>query len=343
MSGKKIFVTRRIPQPGLDLLTEGGAEFNIGIEQEDLLVPRDLLLDGVRGADVLLSLLTEKIDREVMQANPKLTGIAQYAVGYNNIDVDTATELGLPVTNTPGVLTDTTADLAFALLMATARQIPQAHNYMVGGRYKTWGPNLFLGGDISAGGSFENKTLGIVGYGRIGQGMHKRSRGFEMNVIAHDPYAKAQIEKTEDVAWAELEELFAVSDFISMHTLLTDETRHMVNAALLAKMKPTAILINTSRGPVIKEADLVAALKAGQLAGAGLDVFEDEPAMAAGLAELDNVVLLPHIASASIDTRAKMATLAATNALAHLACEKAANCVNPEVYDSEVYKQRISG
>ncbi len=342
MSGKKIFVTRRIPQLGLDLLAEGGADFTVGVEQEEQLVSRELLLDGVRGADVLLSLLTEAIDREVMEANPNLIGIANYAVGFNNIDIETATELGLPVTNTPGVLTDTTADLAWALLMATARQIPQAHNYMVGGHYKTWGPNLFLGGDISHGGAFESKTLGVVGYGRIGQGMHKRSSGFDMKVIAHDPYAKELIENTDGVEWRELDDLMGEADFVTLHTLLTDETRHLINADRLSKMKSTAYLVNTSRGPVIHEAALVEALRGGQLAGAGLDVFEDEPAMAAGLNELDNVVLLPHIASASIDTRAKMATMAATNALAHLSKEKAPQCLNPEVYETEAYKTRIT-
>lgn len=342
MSGKKIFVTRRIPQPGLDLLSGGGAEFTIGVEQEDALVPREMVLEGVKGADVLLSLLTEPVDREVMEANPKLLGVANYAVGFNNIDVETATELGLPVTNTPGVLTDTTADLAFGLLMATARLVPQAHNYMVAGNYKTWGPNLFCGADISPGGSGEPKTLGIVGYGRIGQGMHRRATGFDMKIIAHDPYARELIEKTDGVEWRELEDLMAEADFISLHTLLTDETRHLINADRLSRMKPTACIINTSRGPVIDEKALVDALKARQIAGAGLDVFEDEPAMAPGLAELDNAVLLPHIASASIDTRAKMATMAATNALAHLNRERAPQCVNPEVYDTEAYKARVA-
>ncbi len=341
MSEGRIFVTRKIPQPGLDILYKSGAKIIIGQSDEEAGLTQDEVIAGVNDADVLLSLLTEPINREVMSANPNLLGVANFAVGFNNIDVDVATELGLPVTNTPGVLTETTADLAWALLMATARRVVEADEYMRAGRYKLWGPNLFLGADISPGGSGERKTLGIVGYGRIGHGMAKRSTGFDMDVLAFDPYAKERIENDDLASWAELDELLEKSDFVTLHPLLTDETHHLISEAQLKKMKPTAILINAARGPIIDEVALVKALQENWIAGAGLDVFEDEPAMKSGLAECKNAVIVPHIASASIDTRAKMATLAATNAVAHLKKEKAPNCVNPDVYETDPYKQRI--
>ena len=234
-----------------------------------------------------------------------------------------------------------TADLAWVLLMATARRVVEADEYMRAGRYKLWGPNLFLGADISPGGSGERKTLGIVGYGRIGHGMAKRSTGFDMDVLAFDPYAKERIENDDLASWAELDELLEKSDFVTLHPLLTDETHHLISEAQLKKMKPTAILINAARGPIIDEVALVKALQENWIAGAGLDVFEDEPAMKSGLAECKNAVIVPHIASASIDTRAKMAILAATNAVAHLKKEKAPNCVNPGVYETDPYKERI--
>lgn len=338
----KVFVSRRIPQVGLDALASGGAEVTIGVEQEDALVPRELLESGVAGADVLLCLLTETVDRELLAGAPGLRGVVNYAVGYNNIDVAAATELGLPVSNTPGVLTDTTADLAWALLMASARQVPQAHNYMVAGRYKTWGPNLFLGADLSPGGSLTRKTLGLIGYGRIGQAMARRAAGFEMDVIANSN-RRGPVDDDPLVSWAELDDLLARADFVSLHCPLIESTRHLIGARELGLMKPTAHLINTARGPVVDEAALVEALRAGAIAGAGLDVFEREPLMADGLAELDNVVLLPHIASASIDTRARMATMVAANALAMLAGELAPNVLNPEVYDSDAYRARQAG
>jgi glyoxylate reductase len=275
-----------------------------------------------------------------MEANPQLLGIAQYAVGFNNIEVQAATDLGLPVTNTPGVLTDTTADMAWALIMAVARNIVQGHDYMKAGRYKIWGPKLLLGGDVSPGGSGEPKTLGIVGFGRIGQAVWQRSKGFNMRVVAYDPPLKEFIEKTEGVAYRELPDLLRESDFVTLHVNLTPETRHIIGPQELNLMKPTACLINTSRGPAVDEAALVSALKQNQIAGAGLDVYENEPQMADGLAECDNVALMPHLASASRETRDKMATMAATNALALLKGEKAPNTVNPEVYETAAYQSR---
>ncbi len=338
----RIFATRRIPAAGLDLLKRAG-EVEIGSEAEDEPLPREKLLDGIGRADVLVSLLTERIDREVLSAGRKLLGIANYAVGFNNVDVAAATELGLPVTNTPGVLTDTTADLTWALLLSVARNIVPADRYMRQGRYKIWGPSLFLGGDVGPGGSGDRKILGIIGFGRIGQAVFRRSTGFDMRVLAYDPPMRAEIEKTDGVEYAEMDRILEESDFITLHTDLNASTRHLLSGPAFERMKPTAYLINTARGPIVDEKALVTALREGRIAGAGLDVFEDEPAMAEGLAELDNVVVLPHIASASRDTRNRMATMCAANAAAHARRERAPNSVNPEVYETEAYRQRVSG
>jgi len=339
----KIFVTRRIPDPGALILNDSDAEIEVFQNDEEAGLTREEILAGVRGADVLLSLLTEPVDREVMTANPNLLGIANMAVGFNNIDAEVATELGIPVSNTPGVLTDTTADFTWAMLMSVARHIPQSHNYMVAGRYKLWGPNLFLGADVSPGTNNRRKVLGVIGYGRIGQAVAKRSIGFDMDVLAYDPFYREGIDNDDLATWAELDELLEKSDFVTLHPLLSPETHHLIGAAELAKMKSTACLINAARGPIIDEEALVEALRDGQIAGAALDVYEDEPAMKPGLAELDNVSLFPHIASASLDTRGEMASIAATNALCHLRKKKAPNVVNPEVYDTEAYRTRMGG
>ncbi len=343
VADNRVFVTRQIPEPGMKILREHGADVTVCQTREDAGVTREQLLDGVRSCDVLVPLLTEPIDREVFEANDRLLGVAQMAVGFNNIDVEAATDLGVPVTNTPGVLTETTADCAWALILASARRVPQAHNYMVAGRYKLWGPNLFLGDDVGPGGSEVRKVLGVIGYGRIGVAVAKRAMGFDMDVLAHDPYNRDGIEASEYASWAELDELLERSDFVTLHSLLTEETHHLIGEAELRKMKPTAHLINAARGPMIDEKALVRALQEGWIGGAGLDVYEDEPAMAPGLAECENAVLLPHIASASSDTRGLMATMAANNAVAHLKRERAPNAVNPEVYETEAYKKRIGG
>ena len=336
----KVFATRNIPEAGLRILKQSG-EVSIAMSDEEQLVPHEAIVSGVVGADVLVSLLTEPIDLEILEAGRALRGVANYAVGYNNIDVDAATELGLPVTNTPGVLTDTTADLAWALLMAVARKIVPSDNYMRSGRYKLWGPSLFLGADISRGGDGRKKTLGIIGYGRIGQAVSRRAQGFDMRILAYDPPMKNFIEDADGVEYAEIDQLLTQSDFVSVHTDLNSSTHHLINEDTLSRMKTTAYLINTARGPIVDEKALVRALREGQIAGAGLDVFEDEPAMADGLAELENAVILPHIASATNDTRNKMATMCAENAVAHLQLATAPNCVNPEVYETEAYRTRI--
>ena len=342
MDGSGIFITRRIPEAGLEILRAAAADVTICQEDEEQGVPRASLLDGVRNCRVLLSLLTESVDRELLSTNPRLLGVASMAVGYDNIDVAAATELGVPVTNTPGVLTHSTADLTWALILAVARRIPEAHNYMVAGRYRIWGPNLFVGADVSPGASGRRKVLGVVGYGRIGEAVARRAIGFDMDVLAYDPAYRGGVRESPYAEWAELEDLLGRSDYVTLHPPLTQATHHMIGTEQLRMMKPTSYLINTARGPVVDEGALVRALSEGWIAGAGLDVYEDEPRMAPGLAESPNVVLLPHIASASRDTRGVMASIAATNALAHLRRERAQHVVNPEVYEGEAYRERMS-
>jgi glyoxylate reductase len=336
----RIFVTRSILEAGVTLLRRE-AEVEIWPGPEDEVPSQEEVIQGVRRADVLLCLLTETIDRTVMEANPKLLGIANHAVGFNNIDIKTATELGLPVTNTPGVLTDTTADLAWALILAVARHIAQGHQYMKEGRFKAWGPKLLLGRDVSPGGSEKPKTLGIIGFGRIGQAVFRRSRGFEMRVLAYDPFQKETIERTEGVEYRELPNLLRESDFVTIHTSLSEKTFHLIGEKELSFMKSTAYLINASRGPMIDEKALVKALQEKRIGGAGLDVYENEPELAPGLIDCENVVLLPHLGSASFETREKMTLAAATNALALLKKEKAPNTVNPEVYNTDAYRKRM--
>ena len=347
MSDKRVFITRRIPDVATPILRAAGATITIGQSDEEKGLSSQEILDGVRGTDVLLSLLTEPITRDVLAANPRLLGVANYAVGFNNVDVAAATELGIPVSNTPGVLTDTTADLTWALILGAARRIVEAHEYMVAGRYKLWGPNLFLGADVSPGGTGKRKVLGIVGYGRIGAAVARRAIGFDMDILAYDPHNPAAIaadaaDPQRHVRATGLDELLRESDFVSLHPLLTPETRHMIGERELGMMKKSAYLINVSRGPVVDEEALVRALRDRVIAGAALDVFEDEPLMKPGLAECGNALLVPHIASASQDTRDRMAVIAATNAVAHLEGKRAPDAVNPAVYDSPAYSARRS-
>jgi len=321
----KIYVTRRIPQPGLDILAE---VFEVEVNPYDRVVTREELIAGVKGKDALLCLLTDKIDAEVMDAEPRLKVIANYAVGFDNVDVTAATRRGIPVTNTPGVLTDTTADLAFTLLLATARRVVEADKFMRGGRYQGWAPMLLLGQDI------HHKTLGIVGFGRIGQAVAERASGFHMRILYSDARrASGEVENKYNAEFRELADLLRESDFISLHVPLTESTYHLISDEEFDLMKKTAILVNTSRGPVVDEKALVRALKAGKIAGAGLDVYEREPECEPELKELDNVIIVPHIASASVETRTKMATMAAENAVAVIRGEVPPNLVNPEVWE----------
>lgn len=334
-----VFITRRIPDAGLRILREAGVETTIGQHDDERGLERADLLAGIRRCDVLLSLLTERIDREALEANPRLRGVANMAVGFNNIDIGAATTLGIPVSNTPGVLTDTTADLTWAALLAVARRLPESETYLRAGRYRIWGPDLFTGADVSPGGSGVPKTLGIIGYGRIGRAVARRARGFELRVLVHSP-ERAQIEAEGEVAWVELDTLLRESDFVSLHAPLTSGTRHLIDERALRAMKAGAFLVNVARGELVDEAALVRALREGWIAGAALDVYEHEPALTAGLTECRNAVLLPHIGSASRDTRDLMAAMAAKNALAHLRGEPAEHAVNAGVYHTDLYLSR---
>jgi glyoxylate reductase len=306
----------------------------------ELPTPKEIM-KGISNVDILLPSAFQSVSREMIMANPNLRGVANFGVGYNNINVAYATERGIPVTNTPKVLTETTADLAWALLMATARKIPQSHIQTISGKWKGPGGKTFMGLDIGPGGSNKPKVLGIIGFGRIGQTVMRRSRGFKMKVIVYDPVKKEEIEKMRGVGYRELDDLLKESDFITLHCALTKETHHLIGKKELDLMKHTAILVNTSRGPVVDEKALVSALEQGKIAGAGLDVYEKEPRLSVGLSKLENAVLLPHIGSATADTRGQMAVLAAKNAVAILRGKRPPNIVNPQVLDSPQYLRRI--
>jgi len=318
----RVYVTRQVPDAGLDMVL---AACDAEVWEGELPVPRDVLLDKVRDVEGLYCLLTETVDAELLDAAPKLRVVSNYAVGYNNIDVAACTARGIPVGNTPGVLTDTTADFAFALLMAAARRIAEASRYVLDGKWQTWGPKLLLGVDVYG------ATLGIVGFGRIGQAMARRARGFDMRVLCYDPYlASVDPDVAELVA---LDDLLAESDFVSVHVPLTEQTHHLIGAAEMAKMKSTAVLINTSRGPVVDPDALWQALESEVIAAAALDVTEPEPIPADHpLLDHPNCLITPHIASASVATRDKMAVIAAENLLAALAGRPLPHCVNVEVY-----------
>ncbi len=301
-----IFVTRNIPKPGLDKLE---TVFQLRVHASDKAIDRNELLAAVRDMDALLCLLTDKIDKELMDAAPRLKCVSNYAVGYNNIDVDYATSKNIAVCNTPGVLTESTADLAWALLMASARRVVEADRYLRDGLFTGWEPLLFLGNDIFG------KTLGIIGMGRIGQAVARRAQGFGMKVLWHGPRPQRE-DLPPEYQWTDLETLCKESDFISIHAPQTSENHHLLGAEQLAWMKPSAVLINTARGAIVDETALIKALQTKEIAAAGLDVFEREPEVPQTLMDLPNAVLLPHIGSASIETRNKMALMAAENAIA---------------------------
>ncbi len=322
--GWNVFVTREIPDKAIELL-RADCE-SVEVHRGETLLTKEELLEKVRGRDGILCCLTERIDSDVLGAATRIKGIANMAVGYDNIDLRGATQRGIPVSNTPGVLTDATADLAWALLFAVARRIVQADRFTREGKFKAWGPIMFLGGHITG------KALGIIGAGRIGTAVAVRSKGFGMRVLYCDIVPNAFLEEELSARRLSLDELLKESDFVSVHVNLTPETRHLIAERELGLMKPGAYLINTSRGAVVDEGALVRALQRRQIAGAGLDVYENEPRLRRGLTELDNVVLLPHIGSATVATRTKMAMMAAENLLAMLKGEMAPNCVNPEVY-----------
>ena len=304
----KIYVTRQLPDAAMDIIRTAGS---VEVWPEDRPVPRDVLLEKVRHADGLLCLLTDKVDAPLLDNAPHLRVVSQMAVGVDNIDVTACQTRNIAVGNTPGVLTETTADLAFALLLATARRIVEAERFLRDGQWQTWSPLLLVGQDV------HHATLGIVGMGRIGYEMARRAHGFEMNILYHSRSRHADVERDFGAQWVELDALLAESDFVSLHTPLTPDTRQRIGARELARMKPSAMLINTARGQVVDQAALVDALRTRQIAAAGLDVFEREPLPPDDpMLFLDNVVLLPHIGSASLTTRTRMAVLAAENLVA---------------------------
>jgi len=321
----KIFLTRELPPESMRILSEAS---ELTFNQEDRVLSKQEIIRGVRDADGLLCLLTDSIDEEILEAAPNLKVVANFAVGFNNIDVAAATRRRIPVTNTPGVLTDSTADMAWALLMDAARRLSEGDRLVRTRQWTGWGPLQLLGADITG------ATLGIIGLGRIGQALARRARGFEMRVCYWNRTRLSEQEERElGVQYCSMDTLLGESDFLSLHVALNDETHHLIGASELGRMKPNAILINTARGPIVDEAALVEALKTGVIAAAGLDVYEREPILERELYDLENVVLAPHLGSATIGTRTKMGNMAVENCL--LACQgqRPINLVNGEVYE----------
>lgn len=318
----RVFVTRVIPDAGLNLLEK---HTDMDVWPHDRAPTREELVHGAKEAEGLVTLLTEKVDADVLTAAPRVRIVSNVAVGFDNLDVAAGTKAGVVMTNTPGVLDDTTADLAFALLLCTARRLAEGDRLMRTGNWGGWGIMQLLGHDV------HHATLGIVGFGRIGRGVARRALGFEMTVLYSDEFpAPPEVEQELRATRVPFDELLARSDFVTLHTPLLPGTKHLINAKSLEKMKRTACLINTSRGPVIDEGALVQALRSGTIAAAGLDVYEHEPKTAPGLTELENVVVLPHIGSASYATRGKMAEMAANNIIAFFDGKTPPNALNPE-------------
>lgn len=298
---QRVLLTRPYQAPIMEALA---LTFDLELGAEEGVCSREALLNGVKGKHALISHLTDQVDVAVLDAAPDLRIVANYAVGYNNIDVDAAICRGILVTHTPDVLTDATADIAFALLMTLARRIVEAHQYTVSGKFEVWDANLMLGTDLVG------KTVGIVGFGRIGQALARRCLGFGLRVVYHEPQrVSEQVESEYCATWVALDDLLAQSDFVSLHVPLNERTYHLMGEEALARMKPEAFLINTSRGPVVDEAALVSCLIRGQIGGVGLDVYEFEPRIPEPLLNMPNVVLLPHVGSATLETRTRMAQM----------------------------------
>jgi glyoxylate reductase len=321
MSKPKVLVTSRLPGGMEDLLR---ADFDITVNPGDAYT-KDELYANARGKDAIISLLVDRIDENFFDTFPEIKVVANVAVGYDNIDVEAARKRGVLVCNTPGVLTESTADLAFALMLATARKIPSSEQFLRQGQWKKFALDLLLGVDV------HHKTLGIIGLGRIGQAFANRARGFSMNILYSQPrQAPAEVESPLQAKYVSLEELLAQSDFVSVHCPLNAATKHTLSTAQFKLMKPSAILINTARGAVIDEPALATALEQRVIAAAGLDVFEAEPQLTPKLLELDNVVLLPHIGSATIETRTAMGKLAVDAIINAFKGISPANLVNKE-------------
>jgi glyoxylate reductase len=319
-----VFVTRQLPGEALGRL---GKHVELQVWEDELPPPREALLERVQNVDGLITLLTDKVDAALLAAAPSLRAVSNVAVGYDNIDVPACSARRIPVGNTPGVLTETTADFAFAMLMGLARRVAEADAYVRAGRWRTWSPTLLLGADI------HGATLGLVGLGQIGAAVARRARGFGMRVLYVNRRPHPELETELGLRRVDKATLLAESDFLSLHVPLTPETRHWVGRAELAAMKPGAMLINTARGPVVDQAALAEALAQGKLGGAALDVTDPEPLpLDSPLLKLPNVLLAPHIASASHATRGLMASMAVDNLLAALEGRRPPNCVNPELF-----------
>jgi len=320
----KVYVTREIPERGLRIIKEG---FEAEVWPDYAPPPKKVIIEKAAKVDALATLLSDEIDAEVFDAAPNLKIVAQMAVGFDNIDVQEATKRGIRVTNTPGVLTETTADFAWTLLMAVARRIAEADKYVRTGKWKVgWHPMMLQGRDVYG------ATIGIVGLGRIGCAIAKRAKGFDMTALYYDVIRRPDFEKEYDIQFTELDTLFQKADFITINTPLTKETFHLVDEKKLKLMKKTAYIINNARGPIVDEKALYKALKEGWIAGAALDVFEQEPTPVENpLLKLDNVVVAPHISSASYETRSRMAGMVAENLVAFFEGKTPPNLVNPEV------------
>ena len=322
----KVLVTRPIMAEAEQTLR---GRCDVTIHKNEFGIPRDELLKIVGGMDAVITMLTEKVDREFLEAaGPQLRIVANHAVGFDNIVLADCTGAGVPASNTPDVLTETTADTAWVLLMAAARRVGEGERLLRARTRWIWGPLMMLGQDV------HHKTIGIVGFGRIGQAVARRATGFGMRVIYHDAVdLPPEVERESGAKRASLEQLLAEADFISIHTNLTPETRHLFSTDQFRAMKDTAVLVNTSRGPVVDEAALAQALRDGEIFGAGLDVFENEPEVHPDLLALDSAVIIPHLGSATVDTRRAMGLLAVENVFAALDGERPPTILNPEVLD----------
>ncbi len=324
MNRPKVYVTRKVPEQALEIL-RSVAEVSVW-DREDVPPPRQVILRELAQADGVFSLLTDRIDAEVMAAAPRLKVISNFAVGFDNVDIPAATKRGIVVTHTPDVLTETVADFTVCLMLAAARRLVEADRYMRDGKWKTWEPLLLAGQDI------HHATLGLIGLGRIGAAVARRAQGFGMQVLYYDVVRREDLERSLSITHRSLDDVLRDSDVISVHVPLSEQTRHLIGRAQFALMKNTAVFVNTSRGPVVDQAALTQALASRRIFAAGIDVFEQEPVSPDDpLLKLDNVIVVPHIASASIPTRIRMATLAAENLVAVLQGKRPPNPVNPEV------------
>lgn len=320
----KIFLTREIPATVIAFLREHA---DLAMNADDRVLSTAEIVAGAQGRDALLCNITDPVGAEIIDAVPGLRVIANFGVGFNNIDVAAATARKIPVTNTPGVLTEATADIAFALLLASARRMGEGERLVRARRWTGWNPMQMLGHDVTG------AILGLIGFGRIGRAMARRAKAFDLKVVYWNRTRLSPSEESEmAVDYRPFDAVIATADFLSLHVAYNKETHHLIGAPQFAAMKPTAIVINTARGPVIDEKALVAALATKRIGGAGLDVFEREPALDPGLYDLENAVLVPHLGSATIGTRTKMGMMAAQNALAACRGERPPNVVNPAIY-----------